>query len=145
MVSDLSNSIEGLYRKKFSFKLLFMILSIIIFTIIYLFFFTYKYDVYTVKGLISCDTKCSISITTDATNTEILKKGDKIYLDEKEYDIKKVNISEIKTDYEALESYQTITYELAKKIDFKEEIVTLNILSNKHTLIDKINPFRKGG
>ena len=136
---------EALYQKKFSFKFLFSIIIILLSISIYLIFFTNKYDVYQIKGLIKCDKSCIISITLLAENTEKVANAEKIYLNEEEIDIKSIKLNEIVNDYENLESYQTIDYELAKKVNYKTEIVTISILSNKHKLINKINPFQKGG
>ena len=136
---------ETLYSQKFSFKLLFIIIFLLLISICYLIFFTDKYDIYQVKGLINCDKNCTISITISAENTEKLKNAEKIYLQEEQIDIKNINVGNIINDYDALESYQTIEYELAKKLNYKTEIVTINILSNKHKLINKINPFKEGG
>lgn len=136
---------EALYQKKFSYKFLLTIIFILLVSIVYLIFFTDKYDVYQMKGVIKCDKNCIISITISAEDTEKVRKAEKIYLQEEEIDIKNIWVGEIVSDYNALESYQTIDYELAKKVNYKTEIVTINILSNKHKLINKINPFNKGG
>ena len=136
---------EALYQKKFSYKFLLLIVLFLIGSIIYLIFFTDKYDVYQMKGVIKCDKSCIISITISASDTEKVQRAEKVYLQDKEIDIKDIQVGEIVSDYEALESYQTINYELAKKVNYKTEIVTISILSNKHRLINKINPFKEGG
>ena len=144
-MKDRMYSNEMLYKKKFNIKICGFLIFVLLILIIYLLFFTEKYDVLVTKGYISCNDTCKVSIITGVDDYVILEKTEKIYIGEEEIDIKKVNVSEVTTDWDTYESYRTVELELGSKVSYNDEIVPLNILCNKKTLINKINPFKKGG
>lgn len=144
-MKDRMYSNEMLYKKRFNIKIYGFLIFVLLTLVVYLLFFTEKYEVLGTKGYISCNDTCKVSIITGVDDYVILEKAEKIYIGEEEIDIKKVNVSNVNTDWDAYESYRTVELELDSKVSYNDEIVPLNILCNKKTLINKINPFKKGG
>ncbi len=136
---------EMLYQKKFNIKYLGSLVLILLGFIIYLLFFTEKYDVLATRGYITCNDTCVISVITGVDDYIAINDAKKVYIGSEEIDIKKVVVKEVNTDWDAYQSYRTVELELSKKVSYNDEIISLNILSNKKTLINKLNPFKKGG
>ncbi len=136
---------EILYRQKFPIKYLATCIFLLLLGIIYLLFFTAKYDVLETKGYISCTDECKVTVTSGVDDYMLIQNASKVYIGNKEINVKSVQVSDVSINYETYESYRNIELKLSKKVDFDDEIVSLNILCNKKTLINKLNPFKKGG
>ena len=112
------------------------LLSLIV--IIILMFYIESYDVYKVRGYISCEDKCNVIISVDIGNINKVNKVDYLNINNNKRDILSIDISDIKIDENTKSNYQIVTYEVDKLDDVNNTFQDVKIYSNNEIIFKKL-------
>ncbi|MBR1416382.1 MAG: hypothetical protein IJ572_01000 [Bacilli bacterium] len=124
-------------KPRFNIVISVLIISIVI-IVISLFCFK-TYDVYSLKGYITCEEKCQILFNIDSTFSNKINKIDHIRLNKSVIYPNSINIGEIQISEDNQNNYQIVSYQVDNlDTDILNTIQDVKIYSNYELLIRKI-------